>query len=146
MFDPAEREYVDAARVGRLATSDGDGRPHAVPVCFALTDTTVVTPIDEKPQRVPPDQLRRSRDIDENPRVALVVDHYLADWSKLGWVQVRGQAARCLPDELGHRSGVARLREKYEQYANHDLESRPLIRITVGSVRSWGVLDRPDDR
>lgn len=143
MFRDREREYVETARVGRLATADGEGRPHAVPVCFALVDGHVVTAIDEKPQRVGPDALRRSRDIEANPRVALVVDHYTEEWSRLGWVQIRGTATHCTPDAASHSSGVDALRRKYDQYATHDLDSRPLIRISPGSVRSWGCLDRP---
>lgn len=144
MFRDEERQYVETARVGRLATADAEGRPHAVPVCFALVDDHIVTPIDEKPQRVAPEALRRSRDISENPRVAVLVDHYTEDWSRLGWVQVRGTARRCQPGEEPHSPGVTALRRKYDQYTEHDLEDRPLIRISPGSVRSWGRLGRPN--
>lgn len=145
MFADRERRYVEAARVGRLATADGEGRPHAVPVCFALAGDRVVTPIDEKPQAVAPGELRRCRDIDENPRVALVVDHYAEDWSRLGWVQIRGTAARLDPDESGHSAAVDALRRKYEQYAAHALDERPVIRVDPGRVLSWGHLERPAD-
>lgn len=144
MFGDRERRYLESARVGRLATADADGRPHAVPVCFAFADDHIVTPIDEKPKRVSPDDLRRSRDISENPRVALIVDHYAEDWSQLGWVQVRGTATRCTPSDEIHPLGVRALRGKYDQYADHGLEDRPLIRISPGSVRSWGRLERTD--
>lgn len=145
MFQDRERRYVESARIGRLATADTEGHPHVVPVCFAFAEGHVVTPIDEKPQRVSPDALRRSRDIEENPRVALVVDHYTEEWSRLGWVQVRGTATRCSPDEEYHPLAVRALRQKYDQYADHDLEARPLIRIAPGSVRSWGRLERPNE-
>lgn len=144
MFQDRERRYVESARIGRLATADADGRPHVVPICFAFTTVDIVTPIDEKPQRVPPDALRRSKDIDENPRVALIIDHYTEEWSRLGWVQIRGRATRCKPDESGHSRGVRALRQKYDQYENHDLGDRPLIRISPQSVRSWGCLERPN--
>lgn len=143
MFRAEERQYVVRARVGRLATADAAGRPHVVPVCFALVDEAIVIPIDEKPQQVDPDELRRSRDIDENPRVAMIVDHYSENWSQLGWVQVRGTATHCDPGDEPHAPGVTALERKYDQYAEHDLGSRPLIRISPGSVRSWGRLERP---
>lgn len=50
MFELAERRHIASARIGRLATADAGGRPHVVPVCFALADEQVVTPIDDKPQ------------------------------------------------------------------------------------------------
>jgi len=145
LFDHEERRYLDAARIGRLATADGEGRPHAVPVCFAVLASGIVTPIDEKPQEVPPDGLRRSRDIEANPRVALVVDHYTEEWSRLGWVQVRGTATHLAPGDATHREAVAALREKYDQYADHALDERPIIHVEPGSVRSWGDLERPSD-
>lgn len=144
MFQPRERQYVESARIGRLATADAEGRPHVVPVCFAVVDDHLVSPIDEKPKDVSPAELRRVRDIGENPRVSLLVDHYAENWSQLGWVQVRGTAAACAPEADAHRDGVRALREKYDQYRDHDLEARPLVRIAPGTVRSWGRLDHPD--
>lgn len=143
MFRDRERTYVETARVGRLATADAEGRPHLVPVCFALVEDDVVTPIDEKPKRVASDALRRSRDVSENPHVALLIDHYTDDWTQLGWVQVRGTADLRSPDEPPHAAGVDALRRKYDQYADHDLENRPIIHVSTGSVRSWGTLERP---
>lgn len=142
MVDPAERRYLESARVGRLATADAEGRPHAVPVCFAFDGDDVVSPIDEKPKSVGPTELRRVRDVRENPAVALVVDHYTDDWDDLGWVQVRGTATVDAPGRAGHGEAVRSLRAKYAQYANHNLSERPLLRIHPGSVRSWGDIDR----
>lgn len=142
MLDDRERRYLERARVGRLATADADGRPHVVPVCFALVADHIVTPIDEKPKAVAPDSLRRVRDISENPSVALVVDHYTEDWSRLGWLQIRGTASVREPGEPCHESAIAALRRKYDQYRHHDLEARPVIRIEPGSTLSWGTLER----
>lgn len=144
MLQDQERTYIETAQIGRLATADAEGRPHIVPVCFTLVDDHIVTPIDEKPKNVSPDALRRSQDITENPHVALIVDHYTDDWSQLGWVQVRGTATHCTPSEESHSPAVTALRQKYDQYIEHNLEERPLIRISPGSVRSWGHLERPD--
>lgn len=141
MFDEAERRFLAAASVARLATADGDGRPHVVPVCFALVDDRVVTPVDEKPQDAAPTELRRVRNVRENPRVALVADRYVADWSRLGWVQVRGTAEVLAPADEGHGAAVSALRARYDQYADHDVESRPVIAVQPGVVRSWGSLD-----
>lgn len=145
MFDTRARRYLAAAPLGRLATVDAAARPHVVPVCFALVEDDLVTPIDEKPKTVAVDDLRRLRDVAENPRVALVVDHYADDWSRLGWLQVRGTAARVDPDDSFHSGGVTALRAKYDQYADHALEERPLLRITPGSVLTWGRLSHPTE-
>ncbi len=145
MFEPAERSYIETARIGRFATANTDGRPHVVPVCFALVNDQVVTPIDKKPQTVSPDALKRSQNIRENPRVALVVDHYTEEWSELGWVQVRGTATHLEPDDPLHVEAVTALQQKYDQYATHALDDRPIIRVMPGSVRSWGQLDEPTD-
>lgn len=136
-----EHRYVREARVGRLATADGDGRPNVVPVCFALHGGAIVSAVDEKPKATAPGALRRVRDVRANPTVALVVDHYTPDWTDLGWVQVRGTAALLDPGDDGHADAVRALREKYDQYATHDLSTAPVIRIDPGQVRSWGRLD-----
>lgn len=144
MPDPNERTYLERARVARLATADADGRPHVVPICYAFDGPDIVSAIDEKPQEVDAMALRRSRDIRTNPAVALVVDHYSEDWSTLAWVQVRGTATHDDPGTDRHRSAVAALRNKYDQYTAHDLEQRPVIRIDPTSTRSWGTLADPE--
>lgn len=138
-----ERAYLEAARVGRLATADADGHPHAVPVCYACHAGALVTPLDEKPKDAPPEDLRRVRDVRANPNVALVVDHYTEAWDRLGWLQVRGRAAVVPADSAGHGDAIDALRAKYDQYESHALEERPLLRIEPGHAVSWGELD-PD--
>jgi PPOX class probable F420-dependent enzyme len=139
-MDPAERAFLERARRGFLATADAGGRPAVVPVCFALVDgddLRIVTPLDEKPKDAAPADLRRVRDVAANPRVALVVDRYGEDWANLGWVQVRGTAAVVGPTEPGHAAGVDALHRKYDQYADHALGERPLVRVESGHVLSW---------
>lgn len=145
MFDADELAALSKARVGRLATADADGRPTAVPICYALVEpddgpVELVTPIDEKPKTADLDELRRVRDIRANGRVAVVVDRYTEDWDRLGWIQIRGTARVVGPGDANHPAAVAALRARYDQYANHDLEHRPVIAIAPGSVRSWGDL------
>lgn len=148
MFSDGEREAIESARVGRLATADAAGRPNVVPVCYALaggddTPLRLVTPIDEKPKTAEPAELRRVRDVRENPRVAVVIDHYTEAWARLWWVQVRGTAVVLGPGDTGHPAAVAALRDRYDQYADHALEERPAIAISPGSIRSWGDLPSP---
>jgi len=139
VFSPAEREYVAAARVGRLATADERGRPNVVPICYALLADSLVSPLDEKPKDSDRTALRRVRDIAANPFVAVVVDDYSANWADLRWVQVRGQAMLVDPGCARHERGVRALREKYDQYADHDIDAFPLVWVDPGHVRSWGL-------
>jgi PPOX class probable F420-dependent enzyme len=133
---PEQVAFLEAQRVAHLATVDEDGRPHALPVCFAALGGALYTPIDEKPKRGDPLTLRRVRNILAHPQVCLVADRYEEDWSHLAWLQVRGTAA--LVDDEGERArALARLRDRYPQYRAMDLESRPLIRITPDRIVSW---------
>src|SRR5688572_13825314 len=99
---PAQRAFLDRHRLAHLATVDTEGRPHALPVCFALVDDRLYTPIDEKPKRGDPRALRRVRNILAHPAVCLVVDDYDEDWTRLAWLQVRGTAS--LVEDTAERS------------------------------------------
>jgi PPOX class probable F420-dependent enzyme len=144
----AELSFLAAARTAVLATIDGGGMARLVPICFAVAEQprlVVYTPLDEKPKRVADARdLARVRDILERPEVALLVDRWSEDWSRLGWLRLRGLADLVEPGNLAsrgeHATAVAELRRKYAQYASHGLEERPLIRIVVEGSRSWGNL------
>jgi PPOX class probable F420-dependent enzyme len=71
--DEARRRFA-AARVARLATADAAGRPHLVPVTFAVHGQTVYSAVDAKPKRAT--ALKRLANVATNPAVALLVDHY----------------------------------------------------------------------
>ncbi len=131
------------ARVARLATADRGGRPHVIPVCFAFDGRSIYTAVDEKPKRVAPRRLRRVRNIEVNPRVALVVDHYAEEWRRLWYVLVLGTAAAVGPGKREHAAAVARLRRKYPQYRAMRLEDRPVLRITPRRVVAWSAAGRP---
>ena len=139
-MSPEERAFVADARVGRLATVNERGRPHAVPICFALVDEMLITPLDEKTKTVGPRALRRVRNIETNSHVAVIVDRYVDDWSRLCWVQIRGRASLLETDAEAHSAAVDALRAKYDQYADHALEEHPAIRIAPDAISSWGDL------
>ena len=92
MLSDDERRFLLTRRVGRLATADDRAIPHVVPVCFAISQATLYITIDEKPKRVAGPALKRIRNIERNPMVAIVVDRYDEDWTLLGWVMLRGRA------------------------------------------------------
>ena len=102
MLTTAQAGFLDAARVGHLATADAAGVPHLVPVCFCLLGGSVYISIDEKPKRTDR-PLKRLRNILANPAVALTVDRWDEDWSRLAWVMLRGRA-EILHDGAEHLS------------------------------------------
>jgi PPOX class probable F420-dependent enzyme len=136
----AHLAFVRDRRVGHLATADAAGQPSVIPVVYAVLDLddepAIAIAIDEKPKG-DPRRLRRLRNIQEQPRVALVVDDYSEDWQALAWVLVRGSAAILEPGEPEHAAAVAALRAKYPQYNRHRLEALPVILIRVLATRSW---------
>jgi PPOX class probable F420-dependent enzyme len=88
---PEVLERFAGARVARLATVTPDG-PRLVPVTFAWHRGVAVWAVDTvKPKRSR--RLRRLADIEADPRVALLADHYSDDWARLWWVELRGTAA-----------------------------------------------------
>jgi PPOX class probable F420-dependent enzyme len=131
---PEDRERFTAAPVARLATVRPDGRPHLVPVVFALAGDVVWTAVDDKPKRTR--RLQRLRNIEANPAVSLLVDHYEADWSRLWWVRLDGRAAVHQLEDDGAESGLAALAEKYTQYELRPPPG-PLIRVEADAWHSW---------
>jgi PPOX class probable F420-dependent enzyme len=131
-LEPGEaRRRFAAARVARIATVDAAGRPHVVPICFAIDGDAVYSAVDAKPKRSP--DLRRLRNIAANPHVALVADHYDDDWTRLWWTRADG-IARVLEhgDPLRERAAQL-LAARYEQYR----ESPPEERAVVIEVERW---------
>jgi PPOX class probable F420-dependent enzyme len=122
------RARFAAARVARLATADARGRPHLVPICFAVEGDTVYSAVDEVKRKTTL-RLRRLRNVSENPAVSLLVDHYSDDWSALWWVRADGRARvlEVAPDAL------ALLAARYPQYA----EAPPAGPVLAVDVERW---------
>lgn len=133
MRPQAARERFAAARVARLATADAAGVPHLVPVVFAVAGEVVYTAIDAKPKRTA--ALRRLANIEANPRVALLVDHYDEDWDALWWVRADG-VARIVDDEDEARAAVALLAARYRAYRETPPPG-PVIAVDVGRWSGW---------
>lgn len=133
-------KIVKDARVARLATLDTRGRPHIVPVCFVYDGTALYSAIDRKPKRVSPERLVRLQNIQAVSRVALLIDHYDEDWTRLWYVLIRGKADLIPNSARQERARVIRrLKAKYPQYARGMLaRDAPIIRITPERTTSWG--------
>ena len=128
-----------AARVARLATTDPDGRPHLVPIVFALEGDTLYFAVDRKPKRST--TLRRIENARARPDVTVLVDHYEDDWSRLWWIRLRGRA-RVLDDGSEAERAIELLREKYPQYRDEP-PGTPVLAVDVTDVRSWPATRHP---
>ena len=141
MLSGPQRAFLDAQRIGHLATADAEGAPHVVPVCFAVAGASAYVTLDDKPKRTGRGPLKRLRNIAENPRVALVADRYDdRDWSRLGWVLVRGHA-EVLDGGVEHAKAQRLLGRRYAQMRAMALEQHPVIAIRIERVASWGALE-----
>ena len=137
----AARRRFGAAPVARLATVSPAGRPHLVPVTFVLDSEPsrgdhVYTAVDAKPKST--SQLQRLRNIRAHPRVALLADHYAADWTQLWWVRADGRAA-VLDAEAGAAALAGPLRllaARYPQYAAQP-PAGPVIVVRVDRWTGW---------
>ncbi|MDO8107008.1 TIGR03668 family PPOX class F420-dependent oxidoreductase [Isoptericola sp. b441] len=127
------RHRFAAAPHGYLATADPAGRPHVVPVTFAVTEDEVVTAVDHKPKRTgDPHRMRRLRNIAANPRVSLLADHYDEEWDELWWVRADATAS-VVDDGPVHERAVALLAARYPQYR----EVRPTGPVILATVSRW---------
>lgn len=142
-MDPApwtedDRAYLDGERVARLATADDEGRPTLVPVCFARVGERVYIPVDAKPKGGDPRELKRLRNIRAQPNVALLLDRYDEDWSRLRWLLVRARA-RILEDGDERVAALAALEARYPQYAAMGLAGLglPVIALDPLTASRW---------
>jgi PPOX class probable F420-dependent enzyme len=122
-----------AARIARLATTDPDGRPHLVPIVFALNGDTLYTAVDRKRKRS--SKLRRIENARARPDVTILVDHYEEDWDRLWWIRLRGRA-RVLDHGDERERALAFLQDKYPQYRAEPPEGAVLA-VDVTEVLEW---------
>jgi PPOX class probable F420-dependent enzyme len=129
-------EVLRTARVGRLATADAGGRPLVVPVCYVFDGALCYSAVDAKPKRTR--NLRRLRNIIENPHVSLVVDDWHEEWDRLRWVIVEGDGT-VLERGAEFTRAIDGLCEKYPQYRAMNLsrESGAVIRVAPTRILAW---------
>jgi len=123
------------ARVARLATVGASGRPHLVPIVFALDGDVVYSAVDAKPKRTT--ALRRLENVRRDPRVALLADHYDdADWDALWWVRADGGARVLDAQEPEARRALELLAGRYAQYRAAPPRG-PVLAVAVERWSGW---------
>lgn len=139
------RRFLEAHRVGHLATAGADGAPHVIPVCYAVDDAALYFVADAKPKRGPARDLLRLRNLRANPRAAVVVDEWDEDWTRLAFVLVRGPA-REVAEPGEHARALRALRARYPQYRGMALDdpvAHPVVRIEPAHVLVWRAAGSP---
>jgi PPOX class probable F420-dependent enzyme len=131
-------QFIERARVARLATIDSEFKPHLVPVVFVFDGNHFFIPIDEKRKTVEPDKLKRIRNIQHNPSIALLIDQYDEDWTKLTFVMIEGEASIANKSEgnLQVKQAYQKLITKYIQYQKVRVGEMCII-ITPKKITSW---------
>ncbi len=130
------RRRVAAARVAYLATVRHDGRPHIVPIVFAVEGDRIYSVADPKPKRGP--DLLRFRNIAANPAVSLLVDEYDEDWERLWWVRADG-TARVVQDGADRDLTIRLLQVKYAQYRTWSTPFGAAMIVIVERWSSWSL-------
>jgi PPOX class probable F420-dependent enzyme len=138
VLTPDDLQFLDAQRVAHLATADAAGRPYAVPVCFVQQAGRLYVPIDAKPKRGDPRNLKRLRNLREQPEAVLLLDSYEEDWTRLRWLAIRARAT-ILDDGAERASILTALEQRYGQYATMGLTrlGLPVIALEPLSVTRW---------
>jgi PPOX class probable F420-dependent enzyme len=128
------RSRVAASPVARLATVGADGRPHLVPIVFAVDGDTLVSAVDQKPKSTR--RLRRLDNVAANPAVSALVDHYEDQWTRLWWVRLDG-VGRVEPSVNEH--WCALLAEKYRAYAEQPPDG-PFLVVAITRWSGWAAM------
>jgi PPOX class probable F420-dependent enzyme len=131
--DEARRRFA-AARIARLATVREDGRPHLVPIVFAVDGETIYSIADPKPKRGL--DLLRHRNIAANPAVSLLVDEYEESWERIWWVRVDG-TGQVVEEGSERDTAIRLLRDKYPQYRTWTTPFGVATVIRAERLSSW---------
>ena len=136
-FSDADRTFAERHRVAHLATADARAAPHVIPICYALVGDAFYFVIDENPKRTRTG-LKRLRNIAMNPQVALVIDDYDEDWTRLAYLLVQGRAA-IVNDHTEYARALAKLSVRYPQYRSMPLkyDTHPMVRIRPHHTHLW---------
>jgi PPOX class probable F420-dependent enzyme len=124
--------------VVRLGTADAHGRPHVVVVTFVVEGDTVYTAVDQKPKSGT--NLKRLRNVAENPQVAMLADEYSDDWRRLWWARADGRA-KVLAGQEQTVEPLRLLADRYWQYREAP-PTGPVLAVAVERWSGWAAAPR----
>lgn len=113
---------VKSAKVAHLATAASNLQPYVTPVVFVVDNNYIFIPLDHKPKAVSFKDLKRVKNIQENSRVAFLVDNYKDNWQALWFIMLIGRAYLVEPQEISKRKNEFQkihnlIKKKYVQYS-----------------------------
>jgi PPOX class probable F420-dependent enzyme len=135
-------DLIRNARIGHLATASSNLQPYLTPVVFVIEQKSIFIPLDDKPKTTTIKQLKRVKNITENPRVSFLVDHYEEDWKKLWFVMLIGHATLLYQKEKYQTTNEELIRirsmlvEKYTQYTKIGI-GKLYIKISIVKTVYW---------
>jgi PPOX class probable F420-dependent enzyme len=127
---------IKNTNIGYLATTASNLQPYATPVVFILQNENVYVPLDEKPKTVSAWDLKRVKNIQENPKVCFLIHHYDEDWTKLWFVMITGYAALVNATSETLKTIHSKFLSKYSQY-NKISVGNFYIRIRINKTAYW---------
>jgi hypothetical protein len=107
------------------------GKPHVIPVC-PVFDGEATLYVDIGPKYAMAGAVRSS------PRIAVLIDEYDDDWSRLKAVLLRCQAEEISGDEKERAWEM--IRAKFPQYEGIGWEPRLTLALRVYEWRQWGIV------
>ncbi len=123
-------DYIAAARVCRIATVRPGGEPQVIPVC-PVYDGQETLYVDLDPGSV------TAASLHSNPRIAVLIDDYDDDWTRLRKVLLRCRAERAEGPEQD--AAWDRIRAKFPQYPTVGWEPRLTMALRVYDWTQEGV-------
>lgn len=139
IIPPDIEDFIQRARVARLATVGSEFKPHLVPTVFVFDGSHFFIPVDEKRKKAKPENLRRIKNIRGNPNVALLIDEYSEDWTRLAFVMIQGTASVMESRKQANiklRQAQEELATKYIQYQKIGIGKMCIV-IKPEKVVSW---------
>ena len=140
-------ELITTARVGHLATAASNLQPYLTPVVFITLQNSILIPLDDKPKIIDVNRLRRVRNIEENPKVSFLVDHYDEDWTYLWFVMIIGNAKLIQLNRKTERKTkeMTKIRnmflKKYSQYTKIGI-GKTYIKLMIEKTIYWKYMDK----
>jgi len=122
VFTPEEIEYLHGNKLGRLGTADAECQPHMIPLTYFFNeeeDTIDIGGLDFGAGK-------KWRDVQQNPKVAFLVDDVIGPPRRARAVEIRGTA------EL-HETGGESINPRFPNFAPQ------FIRIRPTRIVSWGL-------